>query len=97
MGDIGKLLEDQFLSMLAYVAEQERKKNRQRQAEGIEVARTAGVVFGRPKQKINEAFVRVYEEWKAGRITAMQAMRKCGLTKSTFYRRVKEYETVRHT
>lgn len=27
MGDTGKLLEDQFLSMLAYVAEQERKKS----------------------------------------------------------------------
>lgn len=25
MGDIGRLLEDQFLSVLAYVAEQERK------------------------------------------------------------------------
>jgi DNA invertase Pin-like site-specific DNA recombinase len=43
MGDIGRLLEDQFLSMLAYVAEQERKKNRQRQAEGIEVARMGGL------------------------------------------------------
>lgn len=39
MGDFGKVMEDQFLSLLAYVAEQERKKNRQRQAEGIEVAK----------------------------------------------------------
>jgi DNA invertase Pin-like site-specific DNA recombinase len=38
MGDLGKLLEDQILSMLSYVAEQERKKTKQRQAEGIEVA-----------------------------------------------------------
>lgn len=38
MGDLGKLMEDQFLSLLSYVAEQERKKNRQRQAEGIEVS-----------------------------------------------------------
>lgn len=30
MGDFGKVMEDQFLSLLAYVAEQERKKNRQR-------------------------------------------------------------------
>jgi DNA invertase Pin-like site-specific DNA recombinase len=29
-----KLMEDQFLSLLSYVAEQERKKNKQRQAEG---------------------------------------------------------------
>lgn len=35
------------------MAEQERKKNRQRQAEGIEVARGEGVVFGRPKQEID--------------------------------------------
>lgn len=47
MGDFGKVMEDQFLSLLAYVAEQERKKNRSRQAEGIEVARTEGVTFGR--------------------------------------------------
>lgn len=43
-------VKNQFLSLLAYVAEQERKKNRQRQAEGIEVARADGVTFGRPKQ-----------------------------------------------
>ncbi|CCC86207.1 transposon Tn552 DNA-invertase binR (plasmid) [Paenibacillus polymyxa M1] len=92
MGDLGKLLEDQFLSMLAYVAEQERKKNMQRQAEGIEVARTAGVTFGRPKKKIDETFIQAYKEWKAGRITATAAIQQSGLTKPTFYRRVKEYE-----
>ncbi|RXZ80526.1 hypothetical protein EBB07_18425 [Paenibacillaceae bacterium] len=43
MGDFGKVMEDQFLSLLAYVAEQERKKNRQRQAEGIEVAQAEGI------------------------------------------------------
>lgn len=41
MGDIGKLMEDQFLSLLAYVAEQERKKNKQRQQEGITVAKAS--------------------------------------------------------
>ncbi|MEK4508919.1 recombinase family protein [Paenibacillus sp. FSL K6-2524] len=92
MGDIGKLLEDQFLSMLAYVAEQERKKNRQRQAEGIEVARASGVTFGRPRQQVDEKFLRAYEEWRAGRMTATAAMKQSGLTKPTFYRRVKEYE-----
>lgn len=50
MGDFGKFMEDQFLSLLSYVAEQERKKNRQRQAEGIEAAKVDGVTFGRPKQ-----------------------------------------------
>ncbi|WP_080771936.1 recombinase family protein [Paenibacillus polymyxa] len=97
MGDLGKLLEDQFLSMLAYVAEQERKKNRQRQAEGIEIARASGVTFGRPRQPIDEAaFIRAYEEWKAGGITATAAIQQSGLTKPTFYRRVKEYEESFH-
>ncbi len=92
MGDFGKVMEDQFLSLLAYVAEQERKKNRQRQAEGIEVARTAGVTFGRPRQVIDDKFVQVYEEWKAGRLTATAAMQKVGMKRNTFYRRVKEFE-----
>ncbi|PGK02531.1 recombinase, partial [Bacillus cereus] len=39
MGDMGKLMEDQFLSLLSYVAEQERNKIRQRQAEGIAAAK----------------------------------------------------------
>lgn len=92
MGDFGKVMEDQFLSLLAYVAEQERKKNRQRQAEGIEVARADGVTFGRPKQEIDDRFVQTYREWKAGRITATEAMRQNKMKKPTFYRRVKEYE-----
>ncbi|MEK4108586.1 recombinase family protein [Paenibacillus sp. FSL R10-2791] len=92
MGDLGKLLEDQFLSMLAYVAEQERKKNRQRQAEGIDVAREAGVTFGRPKKEINSKFLDVYNQWKEGSITATAAMKMVGMGRTTFYRRVKEYE-----
>ncbi|XEC93730.1 recombinase family protein [Paenibacillus tarimensis] len=92
MGDFGKVMEDQFLSLLAYVAEQERKKNRQRQAEGIEVARADGVTFGRPRQEIDDKFIQAYEDWKKGRMTATEAMRQIGMKKPTFYRRVKEYE-----
>ncbi|MEK4191427.1 recombinase family protein [Paenibacillus sp. FSL L8-0494] len=92
MGSFGKVMEDQFLSLLAYVAEQERMKNHQRQAEGIEVARAAGVTFGRPKKEINDDFVYVYKEWKSGHLTATAAMEKIGMKRTTFYRRVKEYE-----
>ena len=45
-------MEDQFLSMFDYVADQERQKNRQRQAEGIEVAKSQGIKFGKPKMEI---------------------------------------------
>jgi DNA invertase Pin-like site-specific DNA recombinase len=93
MGDFGKVMEDQFLSLLSYVAEQERKKNRQRQAEGIEVARKDGVKFGRPKKEIDMSFIRVYDQWRSGAITATAAMKLLEMKSNTFYRRVKEYES----
>lgn len=96
MGDFGKVMEDQFLSLLAYVAEQERKKNRQRQAEGIEVARTDGVTFGRPRKEIDDRFLRVYQEWKDGLITATEAMQQIDMKRTTFYRRVREIEGQRN-
>ncbi|MBW5448627.1 recombinase family protein [Cohnella sp. CFH 77786] len=94
MGDLGKLLEDQFLSMLSYVAEQERKKNKLRQADGIEQAKRDGIKFGKRKIEINDSFRVAYEEWKAGVITAVAAMKKCNMKPNTWYRRVKEYESV---
>ena len=92
MGDIGKLMEDQFLSMLSYVAEQERKKIRQRQAEGIARAKTEGRTGGRPMIKIDDKFVQAYTQWKAGEIKAVEAMELAGMKKVTFYNRVKDYE-----
>lgn len=98
LGNIGpwvisvRVMEDQFLSLLAYVAEQERKKNRQRQAEGIEVAKADGVKFGRPKVDIDGAFIRMYKEWKSGTITATMAIKQLDMKHRTFYRRVKEFE-----
>ncbi|MCY6354824.1 recombinase family protein [Clostridium sp. ZS2-4] len=92
MGDIGKLMEDQFLSLLSYVAEQERKKIKQRQAEGIAIAKSQGKYKGRKKIEINYKFENIYIKWKNGEITAVKAMELLELKKNTFYRRVKEYE-----
>lgn len=71
------------------------KKNKLRQAEGIEVAKNNGVRFGRRKYEINEDFIRVYSEWKSGLITATEGMKRLNLKPNTFYRRVKEYENQR--
>jgi DNA invertase Pin-like site-specific DNA recombinase len=92
MGDLGKLLEDQFLSMLSYVAEQERKKTKKRQAEGIEVAIGKGVRFGRPKAQVTDDFKAVHSEWKDGNLTAVAAMKKLDMKPNTFYRRAKVLE-----
>lgn len=66
---------------------------RQRQAEGIAIAKANGVYKGRkPIDVDDDAFAREYAIWKAGNCTARTAMARLGLKPNTFYRRVKEYE-----
>lgn len=99
MDGIGKLLEDQLLSTLSYVAEQEREKIRQRQSEGIALAKSQGKHLGRPKMELNtlsksqrKTLEEKYPEWKENTITGVQFMELLGLKKNTFYKIVKEYE-----
>ncbi|TKH08412.1 recombinase family protein, partial [Bacillus wiedmannii] len=80
-GDMGRLMEDQFLSLLSYVADQERKKIHQRQAEGIAIAKAQGKHLGRPKislSKLSKQQTHIIEEthskWKNGEITAVKFM-----------------------
>ncbi|MFD3156326.1 recombinase family protein [Haloimpatiens sp. FM7330] len=99
MGDMGKLMEDQFLSLLSYVAEQERKKIRQRQAEGIAQAKAKGKTLGRPKKELSTEQTALLKElyplWKAKEITAVEFMKRLDVKKTRFYEIIKEYEKVR--
>lgn len=87
MGELGKLMEDQFLSLLAYVADVERKKTLERQRQGIESAKKKGVRFGRPSSiKDWELFDRTAKRWVAGEITAAEACRITGAKKTSWYK-----------
>jgi DNA invertase Pin-like site-specific DNA recombinase len=55
------------------MAEDERKRIRERQKEGIRVAIQNGTKFGRKKIEIDETFQSVYQDWKQKRITAVAA------------------------
>ncbi|HDR6245368.1 recombinase family protein [Bacillus paranthracis] len=99
MGDMGRLMEDQFLSLLSYVADQERKKIRQRQAEGIAVAKSQGKHLGRPQFNLStlnpkqlQIIEETYPKWKNREITGVQFMGLIELKKNTFYKIMKEYE-----
>ena len=46
---VGKFISDIVLQVLSFVAENERINIKQRQAEGIRIAKEKGVKFGRPK------------------------------------------------
>ncbi|HDX9614515.1 TPA: recombinase family protein [Bacillus toyonensis] len=101
MGDMGKLMEDQFLSLLSYVADQERKKIKQRQAEGIEAAKQRGQKLGRPTLELKtlskeqrKTIEENYSNWKDKVITGVEFMNMIGLKKTNFYKVIKEYENI---
>ena len=78
-----------MLTVFGAVAELEREYILQRQREGIAIAKANGVYKGRKPIQPPE-FESVMARWHDGRLTAAEAMRKLGMSKSTFYRRVKE-------
>lgn len=88
-----------LIEVLSSLAEQERKKILQRQKEGIacmpviagkKVSLKTGNPVGRPKASKPKEWEYYYTEWKAGRITAKEAMDKMHLKRGTFYRFAKE-------
>ncbi|RVU60859.1 integrase [Bacillus thuringiensis] len=81
------------LTILSAFAEKERNDIKQRQAEGIALAKKQGKLLGRPPVQITEKFIEVYEAWQSGNITAVGAMRKYDIKRSSFYKLVKEFET----
>lgn len=87
---IGTLICDIVLSLLSYVAENERHNIKQRQEEGIAAAKAKGIKFGRPKKNLPDNFAQIYMLWKTGKISARDAAKVCGVSQSTFYNRVKE-------
>ncbi|HDX9580733.1 TPA: recombinase family protein [Bacillus pseudomycoides] len=80
------------LTILSAFAEKERIDIKQRQAEGIALARKQGKHLGRPPVEITEKFIEAYKEWKSGSITAVGAMKKYGIKRSSFYKLAKQYE-----
>lgn len=75
-----------LIEVMSSLAEQERLIIRQRQREGIEVARKRGKALGRPCIKTPDNWSAVYKRWSASEITAKKAMELTGLKRGTFYR-----------
>lgn len=88
---IGILVADIVLQVLSYVAQTERDFNRQRQAEGIAAARARGVRFGRKPIRMPEEFEELAEEWWYGNVSAVQAGKELGISRTTFTYRAKEW------
>ena len=80
-----------LIEVLASIAEQERVRTLQRQAQGIAAAKEKGKHLGRPRASYPENWHEVYLEWTNGKITAKAAMNMLSLKRSTFYALVKQY------
>ena len=83
-----------MLTVFAALSQLEREQLKQRQREGIEIAKVQGKYTGRKPIPIDwDKFSKLYGEWKSKSITGRDFMRRMGLSVNTFYRRVREYES----
>lgn len=81
-----------IIEVYTSIAQQERETIRQRQREGIDVAKSKGKHLGRPVMELPKEWDKLYKEWKDGNIKAVEFMDKVDMKKATFYKKVKEYE-----
>ena len=81
-----------MLTVFAAFSELERSYIRERQREGIDLAKKEGRLLGRPRLQRSKTFEANYKKWNAGEMTAVQCMRLEGLKKGTFYRLAAELE-----
>ena len=81
-----------LVSIFAALAQLEREQILTRQQEGIAAQKAKGTYTGgRPKVNVEpRQLAMVVNSWRDGKITAVQAMQQLKLTKTTFYRLVKQ-------
>ena len=91
------LISNIVFELLSYMAEKERLKTRQRQAEGIAAlkARNEGKGIGRPKADIPQDFLTEYRKFKSGEYGKMSVAKfanMIGIGRSTLYKYIKQLE-----
>jgi len=87
---VGKFISDIVLQVLSFVAENERNNIRERQAEGIRIAKEKGVRFGRPKASTPPNTNEILDKYINHEITNTEAAAIIGVSRGTFFRLVKE-------
>ena len=81
---IGKFISDIVLQILSFVAETERENIKQRQAEGIRLAKERGVHMGRPRYVLPDNFNEVANAYLNREITSNEAAKMVNMARSTF-------------
>ena len=87
-----ELLGSFVAELFAVVAEEElREQRRQRQAEGIAVAKSKGVHFGCRRLELPDGLEEYCKMWEDGKISLRKAAEALQISHATFYRRCREY------
>ena len=87
----GAFISDLVLQIIAYVSEIERNNIKERQREGIAIARAKGKFKGRKKLMTELQFLHQYEKILKNICSVNQLCKELGITKTTYYRYYKEY------
>ena len=80
-----------MLTVFGAVAELEREYILQRQREGIEIAKERGVYRGRKPVTLPD-FERIRRKWEKGELSGVEAAKQLGISRSSFYRKIKKTE-----
>lgn len=83
---IGKFISDIVLQILSFVAENERDAIKQRQMEGIRIAKEMGKHLGRPKYILPANFNKVAQSYTKQEISLEKALKLTNMKRSTFYK-----------
>ena len=92
---VGKFISDIVLQVLSFVAENERTNIKQRQAEGIRIAKEKGVKFGRPKVTLPPNTNEILDNYINKEINNIEAAKLIGISRGTFFRLVKERKSLK--
>lgn len=93
---VGKFISDIVLQVLSFVAENERVNIKQRQAEGIRIAKEKGVKFGRPKIILSESMIKILDKYINKELNNIEATKLIGVSHGTFFRLIKERKKISH-
>ena len=86
---VGRLV----LVLMSQLAEIERINIKERQRQGIELAKAEGRKNGRPRKELDEKeFNRIYSKYIREEVSVTDAAKLLGVSRATFYRRVEEFE-----
>lgn len=89
-------INNMLVEMYATFAHAEMQKREKRQREGIASMKERGEweQYGRPKALDFKLFVKAYKDVVEGKLKPFECMKQLGMTKPSFYRYKKQYETL---